>query len=44
MNRLITAAVMAALGLAILASTSEAGIFRRRDGTARLTPRCHCNR
>lgn len=41
MKRLITAAVLAALGLAIIASSAEAGIFRRRDGTLRGTPRCH---
>lgn len=43
MKRIITAAVLAVLGLAIVASSVEAGLFRRRDGTLRGTPRCsHC--
>ena len=48
---MITAAVLAALGLAIAGSTAEAGLFRRRDGTPRLPVKavkavagCHCNR
>lgn len=43
MRTLITAAVLAAIGLGIVASSTEAGLFKRRDGTSRLTPRC-CNR
>lgn len=55
MRTLITAALLAALSLAMVASTAEAGIFRRRDGTARQPVKktvqavkaavgCHCNR
>lgn len=54
MRKLITAAMVAALGMAVLASTAEAGFRYRRDGTPRLPTKvakaakavagCHCHR